>query len=267
MILDKIADGARVRVEKQKAIKPRSALRAAAEKKSADSVDTGGLVFEKALSGKELSFICEVKKASPSKGIIAGDFPYVSIALEYEAAGASAISCLTEPEFFQGSDCYLQEIKERVRIPVLRKDFTIDEYQIFEAVLLGADAVLLICALLDEKKLAEFIRIAWDLRLSALVETHNADEVKMAIGAGARVIGINNRDLKTFTVDLGTTQRLRPLIPEGLITVSESGVASNEDIKRIRRCGIDAVLIGESMMKAGDKKRYLEELARDERLV
>jgi indole-3-glycerol phosphate synthase len=261
MILDRIADSTRTRVAKRKILKPLSVILPEAEKKSAESPLTGGPAFEKALSGEGLSFICEVKKASPSKGIIAEDFPYISIAREYEAAGASAVSCLTEPEFFQGEDRYLREIKEQVAVPVLRKDFTIDEYQICEAVLLGADAVLLICALLDEKKLAEFIGLAGVLRLSALVEAHNADEVKMAVNAGARIIGINNRDLKTFVVDLETTRRLRPLVPEGIITVSESGIAVREDIQRISACGVDAVLIGESMMRAGDKKRYLENLA------
>jgi len=216
--------------------------------------------FEKALAAPGLSFICEVKKASPSKGIIAESFPYLEIAKEYEAAGASAISVLTEPEYFLGSDCYLQEIAAEVNIPVLRKDFVIDPYQIYEAKLLGAQAVLLIAALLDEKALEVFIKTASEVGLSALVEIHSDAEAEQALEAGAKIIGINNRDLKTFKVDIGVTARLKKLIPSGIITVAESGIRSANDVREIKEVGVDAVLIGESLMRSADKKHFLEEL-------
>ncbi|MDR1468260.1 MAG: indole-3-glycerol phosphate synthase TrpC [Spirochaetaceae bacterium] len=238
MILDTIAASTRERL-------------AQAKEKSA---------FEAALRAPGLSFICEVKKASPSKGVIAEDFPYLRIAREYEEAGASAISVLTEPRFFQGSAAYLQEIARAVSVPCLRKDFIIDEYQIYEAKFLGAAAVLLICALLEEKQLAAFIALAESLGLAALVETHCETEVEAALNAGAKIIGINNRDLQTFTVDLDVTRRLTALIPGGIVKVSESGIHSPDDIKRVADSSVDAVLIGESLMRARDKKRHLAEL-------
>jgi indole-3-glycerol phosphate synthase len=217
--------------------------------------------FAQALRSPGLSFICEIKRASPSKGVIAADFPYREIAREYEAAGAAAISVLTEPAFFQGSTVYLQEIARESRIPCLRKDFIIDEYQIYEAKFLGAAAVLLICALLDEKSLSAFLATAQSIGLAALVETHNEREVETAVKSGARIIGINNRDLQTFSVDLDVTRRLSRLIPDNLVKVSESGICSPDDVRRVRDCGVDAVLIGESLMRARDKKQYLAELA------
>jgi indole-3-glycerol phosphate synthase len=216
--------------------------------------------FEAALARPGLSFICEVKKASPSKGVIAADFPYLRIASEYEAAGAAAISVLTEPEFFLGSDEYLREIAASAGVPVLRKDFIINTYQIYEAVLLGAKAILLICALLGPDLLVEYANLAASLGLSALVEVHTEEEARMAAGAGARIMGINNRDLRSFQVDLGTTGRLRKLIPPGTLVVAESGIRGPEDIRVLSGYGIDAVLIGETLMRAGDKKAYLEEL-------
>jgi len=218
------------------------------------------LLFEKALTAPGLSFICEVKKASPSKGVIAEDFPYLRIAREYEAAGAAAISVLTEPDYFLGSDQYLREIAAEVKIPVLRKDFVVDEYQIYEAKVFGAQAVLLICALLNGETLASYIAIARDLGLSALVEIHSEAEAEQALAAGARIIGINNRDLKTFGVDLGLSARLRKLIPAGIVTVAESGVKSPDDVRALKDTGIDTVLIGESLMRAPDKKQFLAEL-------
>jgi indole-3-glycerol phosphate synthase len=217
-------------------------------------------IFEQALSAPGLSFICEVKKASPSKGVIAGDFPYLRIAQEYEAAGAAAISVLTEPEHFLGDPRYLQEIAAEVTIPVLRKDFVIDAYQLYEAKIWGAQAVLLICALLDTDTLAGYIKIAGELGISALVEIHDEAEAEQALAAGARIIGINNRDLNTFNVDLGVTARLKKLIPAGVITVTESGIKSPDDIRALKDTGIDAVLIGESLMRAPDKKQFLTEL-------
>jgi indole-3-glycerol phosphate synthase len=201
-----------------------------------------------------------VKKASPSKGIIAVDFPYLEIAKEYEAAGASAISVLTEPEYFLGEDHYLREIASAVKIPCLRKDFIIDAYQIYEAALLGAKAILLICALLDKKTLNSFVKITEELNLSSLVEVHNEEEVKMAVQAGAHIIGINNRNLKTFTVDIDTSARLRSRIPANIITVAESGIKSPEDVRIVKDHGFDAVLIGESLMRSTDKKQFLAEL-------
>ncbi len=207
-----------------------------------------------------ISFICEVKKASPSKGIIAKEFPYLDIALEYEAAGASAISVLTEPEFFQGDNHYLSEISSKVTIPVLRKDFTIDEYQIYEAKVIGADAVLLICSLLDTQTLKQYIKLCDELGLSALVEAHTEEEVYSAILAGARVIGVNNRNLQTFEVDLNNSVTLRRLVPENIIFVAESGIQTPDDIKKLNAAGVNAVLIGETFMRSPNKKEQLDKL-------
>jgi indole-3-glycerol phosphate synthase len=216
--------------------------------------------FERALKKKGISFICEVKKASPSKGVIAENFPYLQIAKEYEAAGASAISVLTEPEFFKGKNEYLQSIAKEVEIPVLRKDFIIDEFQIYEAKFLGASAVLLICAILENEKLKRYIELARSIGLSALVETHNETEAENALEAEEKIIGMNNRDLKTFNVDLQTTKRLCELIPSDVIKVSESGIKTSQDIQFLKECSVDAVLIGESFMLAQDKKGYMEKL-------
>lgn len=262
MILDDIAARTRVRVAGAQERLPLPALRESAMALAAAAA--GGppekLPFERALAGPGFAFICEVKKASPSKGLIAADFPYLEIAREYEAAGAAAVSVLTEPEYFLGSDAYLKEIAAAVSIPALRKDFIVDQYQIFEAKTLGASAVLLICALLDAKTLEAFIRAAGDLGLSALVEVHDGEEIAMALDAGARIIGINNRDLKTFQVDTGLSVRLRERIPSGIITVSESGIKAPEDIAVLALSRFHGALIGESLMRAADKKRYLAEL-------
>ena len=216
--------------------------------------------FEKSLKGNGISFICEVKKASPSKGIIAPVLPYLEIAKEYEEARASAISELTEPEYFKGSDVFLKEISELVNIPVLRKDFIIDEYQVYESKLLCADAVLLICALLDTDALKKFIGICDALGLSALVEAHTEKEVLSAVDAGARIIGVNNRDLKTFRVDIRNCIKLRPLVPDNIIFVAESGIQTPEDISMLENAGVDAVLIGETLMRSRDKKGMLQKL-------
>ena len=216
-----------------------------------------GFPFEEALRGEDISFICEIKKASPSKGIIAGDFPYLKIAEEYESAGAAAISVLTEPFYFKGDDLYLREIARHVSIPLLRKDFTVDSYMIYEAKLLGASAVLLICAILDHDTLKEYIKIAHQLGLSALIEAHNEKEVEDAIHAGARIIGVNNRDLKTFHVDVTISERLRKLVPKDKIFISESGIKTSEDIGRLRKNGVNAVLIGETLMRSTDKRAEL----------
>lgn len=207
-----------------------------------------------------MSFICECKKASPSKGLIEPDFRYLEIAREYEVAGADCISVLTEPKWFLGSDEYLKEIAKTVSIPCIRKDFTVDEYQIYQAKTLGAAAVLLICSILSEEQLGEYIKICDSLGISALVEIHNEKEAGMAVRAGARIIGVNNRNLKDFTVDTANSKKLRDLIPDDIIFVSESGVKSTDDIRAIREIGADAVLIGETLMRADNKKAKLDEL-------
>jgi indole-3-glycerol phosphate synthase len=261
-ILDRITERTRIRLAKAKEFLPPYRLKEEAQAVSAARMDGDRWAepaFVKALAAPGLSFICEVKKASPSGGIIARSFPYLQIAMDYQEAGASAISVLTEPEYFLGSDEYLREIAGAVEIPVLRKDFIIDSYQIYEAVLLGAGAVLLICALLDTRTLADFIALAGDLGLAVLVETHTEDEVRSALDAGAAIIGINNRDLKTFQVNLDTTERLRRLIPPGIISVAESGIREPEDVRILMECGIDALLIGEALMRSADRKRRLGE--------
>lgn len=216
--------------------------------------------FEKALAKDGISYICEVKKASPSKGIIAEDFPYVQIAKDYENAGASAISVLTEPQWFKGKNEYLQEISQNVKIPLLRKDFTVCEYQIYEAKVIGASAVLLICASLDTDTIKKWIHLCDSLGLSALVEAHTEEEVQSALDAGARVIGVNNRNLKDFTVDLTTCTRLRKLVPKEILFVGESGIKTAEDVQKLRDAGVNGLLIGETLMRNADKKKALEEL-------
>lgn len=254
-ILNTIADHTRKRYKKITAEKPLEKIKA-----QALALPKGHFAFEKALKKEELSFICEVKKASPSKGRIAFDFPYLDIAKEYEKAGASAISCLTEPKWFLGSDVYLRDIASAVSIPVLRKDFTVCDYQIYEAKLLGADAVLLICALLDTKTISEYIKICDELGISALVEAHDESEIQSAVDAKARIIGVNNRNLKDFSVDVSNSVRLRKRIPESILFVSESGIKTHEDIRVLLENKTDAVLIGETLMKAENKKQMLKEL-------
>ena len=262
-ILDEIVGKTRLRVEEAKKNLPLEKIREELGVRSEEGGVSKELAFEHALSQPGLSFICEVKKASPSKGIIAEDFPWLEIAKEYEAGGAAAISVLTEPDYFLGSDQYLREIAEAVSIPTLRKDFTIDPYQIYEAKMLGAKAVLLICALLDINTLSSFIKIAEEIGLSALVEIHNQAEAEQALKAQARIIGINNRDLKTFKVDLEVSARLRESLPAEIITVAESGIKSPGDVSFLSKLGFDAVLIGESLMRRPDKKEFLQTLKED----
>lgn len=259
-ILDQLADHARERVAEAKRNMPLQTVKQQALSLSPDKSCREDFSFENALRKPEISFICECKKASPSKGLIAPDFPYLQIAKEYEAAGADCISVLTEPKWFLGSDDYLKEITDAVRIPCIRKDFTVDEYMIYEAKLLGASAVLLICSILSEEQIKEYIQICDTLRLSALVETHDEQEVTMALNAGARIIGVNNRNLKDFTVDTSNSRRLRELIPRDVLFVSESGVSSAEDVKILREIGADAVLVGETLMRAADKRAKLAQL-------
>ena len=299
-ILDQLADYARVRVAKKKEEKPLEEIReealalAKAERLRCERGGSAGITanpgpgpinsnlekfnknlmgsdpihsrtepfrFERALGAPgDIHFICECKKASPSKGLIAPDFSYLEIAKQYEAAGTSAISVLTEPKWFLGSDDYLREISAEVQTPCLRKDFTVDPYMIYEAKLLGASAVLLICALLDTKTLASYIEIADSLGLSALVEAHDEAEVASAAAAGARIIGVNNRNLKDFTVDIHNSIRLREHAPTGTIFVAESGIRTTEDVETLRRNGVNAVLIGEQLMRATSPKAEIDRL-------
>ena len=295
MILDEIAEKTKKRVAEQKKKVPleemkRRALDIVARETNNGSSPYSKFLFRDNLAADGISFICEVKKASPSKGLIAPDFPYVEIAKEYEAAGASAISVLTEPFYFQGSNQFLMDIKKEVNIPLLRKDFTVDEYMIYEAKVIGASAVLLICAILDDEQLASYLQLAHELGMSALVEAHDEEEVRRAIACGAGIIGVNNRDLRTFTVDIMNSVRLRKLIPDmvpakrsqmkestkgstkgpdpfvkcsvhqKMVYVSESGIKTKEDIDRLKANGTDAVLIGETFMRSSDKKKLFAEL-------
>ena len=229
-------------------------------KERAVSLPRGDFAFEKALKKDDIAFICECKKASPSKGVIAGDFPYLQIAKAYESAGADCISVLTEPKWFLGSDRYLQEIAAAVHIPCLRKDFTVDAYMLYEAKCLGAAAVLLICSILSEEQIKAYIQICDTLGLSALVEAHDEAEVKTALRCGARIIGVNNRNLKDFSVDTDNSRRLRRLIPKDVVFFFFFGVKTPEDVQLLREVGADAVLIGETLMRAADKKQILNEL-------
>ena len=281
-ILETITERTRERIREQENLIPLSQMRrmaeavlreeragAAAEADSAGERKGAGHgtvdmpAFERALRQPGMSFICEVKKASPSKGIIAEDFPYMDIAKDYEAAGASAISCLTEPYWFLGSDVYLEEIAENVSIPVLRKDFTCSEYMIWQAKALGASAVILICSVLDDGELRAYHRLTEELHMSALVEAHDADEIERAKQAGARIIGVNNRNLKDFSVDIGHSARLRQLAGEDTVFVSESGIRTPEDMRALRENGTDAVLIGEMLMRAPDRQAALRALMRE----
>lgn len=259
-ILDRLAAHAVERVAEKKKTVSLEEIREKALALYRQEPEGTAFAFEKALSGEGIHFICECKKASPSKGLIAPDFPYVDIARDYEAAGASAISILTEPKWFLGEDRFLQEIADAVGIPCLRKDFTVDPYMIYEAKLLGASAVLLICAILDDAQLAEYLETAHSLGLSALVEAHDETEVRRALAAGARIIGVNNRDLHTFNVDINNSVRLRGLIPADRIYVSESGIRNADDVGVLYRNGTNAVLIGETLMRSPDKGAQLQEL-------
>lgn len=254
-ILDRLAEYARERTEQAKMKIPLEEI-----KRQALSLPKGSFAFENALKKTGISFICECKKASPSKGLIVPDFPYLQIAKEYEVAGADCISVLTEPKWFLGSDEYLKEIACAVSIPCLRKDFTVDEYMLYEAKVLGASAVLLIASILSENQIKEYIGICDELGLSALVEAHDKAEVSSSIKAGARIIGVNNRNLKDFSVDTDNSRRLRELIPRDVLFVSESGVSTSDDVAKLREIGADAVLIGETLMRAPNKKAKLDEL-------
>lgn len=254
MILDDIVEKTLVRVEEEKA---KVSFEVMKQKAFMTKSKLPAFAFENAIKARRFGFICEVKKASPSKGVIAEDFPYAEIACDYERAGAACISCLTEPYFFQGKDEYLTEIKRRVNIPVIRKDFVIDAYQIYQAKVIGADAVLLICAILTDEQLCEYSKIAKELGLSALVETHDEIEVERALKAGATLVGVNNRNLKDFTVDIGNSMRLRGLVPPEITFIAESGIKTAADIKALKEAKVNGALIGETFMKSSEKTRML----------
>ena len=255
-ILDQLAEHARERVAADRERVPLETLKQQCLR--GDMPKRAPFAFEAALKKPGLSYICELKKASPSKGIIAESFPYLDIAGDYAAAGADAISCLTEPKWFLGSDEIFTDVRSTVDIPMLRKDFTVDEYQIYQAKTMGADAVLLICAILSADEVRRYLLLCEELGLSALVEAHDAEEIELAIAAGARIIGVNNRNLKDFSVDTGNSKRLKELVPAGVLFVSESGIQSAEDVQLLRESGVDAVLIGEALMRASDKKAMLD---------
>lgn len=254
-ILDELADYARERVKHAKELKSYEDV-----KREAMAMPKGNFEFEKALKKPGISFICECKKASPSKGLIDPEFDYLNIAMEYEKAGADCISVLTEPKWFLGSDEYLAKIASTVSIPCIRKDFTVDDYMIYEAKLLGAKAVLLICAILTEQEINSYLKVCDELGISAIVEAHDEEEIKMAVRTGARIIGVNNRNLKDFTVNTDNSARLRALVPDDVVFVSESGIKSREDIVAVIKMGANAVLIGETLMRAPDKKAELNKL-------
>lgn len=282
MILDDLAIATKKRIEKQKEEERADALFEEVQALLASGYQNpaekrlGAFPFEKALGGranletelansgdadkKHFAIISEVKKASPSKGTIAEEFPYLAIAKEYEAAGADAISCLTEPDYFKGSDQYLMEIAKEVAIPVLRKDFTVDPYMIYQARKFGASAVLLIAAILSDEELKEYFRIAESLGLSCLFEAHDAEEVERCLAAGARILGVNNRNLKDFTVDINNSVRLREMVPADIIFVSESGISKPSDVKTLKSNGTNAVLIGEMLMRSDEKSKLIAEL-------
>ena len=254
-VLDMLAEEARRRVAEAEKAVPLEEMR-----RGSSAAPGTGFPFEEALRKEGMSLICEVKKASPSKGVISGSFPYLEIAKEYEEAGASCISVLTEPSRFLGSLEHLREISAAVKIPVLRKDFIVDEYMVHEAKCAGASAVLLICSLLGEEELRRLIDVCDSLSLSALVEAHDEKEISEALGCGARIIGVNNRDLRDFSVDHTNCLRLRGMVPDNVVFVAESGIKSRRDIEDLENSGVDAVLIGETLMRSGDRKAKIREL-------
>lgn len=271
-ILNEIADKTRDRIEEEKRRLPLAELKARIREQEAQKREQEARIreqeaqtegpkarssFREALKRPGMSYICEVKKASPSKGLIAPDFPYLAIAGEYEQAGAAAVSCLTEPFYFLGADAYLREIAQKVSLPVLRKDFTVDEYMIYQARELGAAAVLLICGILDDVQLRDFLELAKELGLDALTEVHDEAQTERALRAGAQIIGVNNRDLRTFQVDMNNSLRLRRLVPEEVVFVSESGIKGPEEIRLLRENRVDGVLVGETLMRNKDKRAQL----------
>lgn len=273
MILDTLAQATKKRIDGQKQLKSLEALKQELsekakrgelvlpdkEKSFEENFDNPSLYrFEKNLKGKGIHIIAEVKKASPSKGLIDPNFDYMKVARDYEMAGVDCVSCLTEPDYFKGSDEIFMEIRRALKTPMIRKDFTVDEYMIYQAKLMGADCILLILAILDDEALMSYYKLADSLGLSVLVETHDEEEMERALKIGARMIGVNNRNLKDFTVDIGNSIRLRKMVPENVIFVAESGIKTREDIKELEDCGTNGVLIGETFMRAADKAKELK---------
>ncbi len=256
MILDTIVSATKIRIEKEKQEIPLDTIKELAQK----IPRLENYPFEDTLRKDFFHFICEIKKASPSKGVIAEDFPYLAIAREYEEAGASCISVLTEPDFFLGKDIYLTEIRKTVTLPLLRKDFILEPYQIYQAKVIGADAILLICSILNDKELTDYLNLCKYLGLSALVEAHDKVEVKRAVHAGASIVGVNNRNLKTFDVDVTLSTTLRKFAPDNILFVAESGIKTAEDIRILKENKVNAALIGETFMRTSDKKQKLTEL-------
>lgn len=261
MILETIAQSTRNRVAHKKALKPLTQIRSEAFNLNVKTQ----FPFEAALAQEGITFICELKKASPSQGIIAPDYPYAQIAQEYEQAGAAAISVLTEPTYFLGDDRHLVDVQKTVSIPVLRKDFTVDEYQIYEAKILGACAVLLITSLLDSSAIQDYIVLCHELGLSALVEVHDYKEIDSALRAGARIIGVNNRNLRDFSVNINNSLRLRKIVPDTVLFVAESGIKTTADVAQLRQAGVNGVLIGETLMRSSDKGKLLVTLRGDDK--
>lgn len=273
MILDTLAQATKKRIDGQKQLKSLEALKQELsekakrgelvlpdkEKSFEENFNNPSLYrFEKNLKGKGIHIIAEVKKASPSKGLIDPNFDYMKVARDYEMAGVDCVSCLTEPDYFKGSDEIFMEIRRALKTPMIRKDFTVDEYMIYQAKLMGADCILLICAILDDEALMSYYKLADSLGFSVLVETHDEEEMERALKIGARMIGVNNRNLKDFTVDIGNSIRLRKMVPENVIFVAESGIKTREDIKELEDCGTNGVLIGETFMRAADKAKELK---------
>ena len=258
MILDDLVLATKKRIEKEKEEFSLQEIMQLTQKREISKEKE--FSFEKALSGPGMHLICEIKKASPSKGLITADFPYIDIAKEYESAGCDAISVLTEPEYFKGNIQYLKDIYDSgIKIPLLRKDFTIDRYMIYQAKLYGASAILLICAILSDEQITEYLKLADSMNLSAIVEAHDEEEIERALAAGARIIGVNNRNLKDFTVDINNSIRLRKMVPSEKIFVAESGIQNKEDVKKLYQAGINAVLIGETFMRAENKKEVIRQ--------
>lgn len=266
MILDEIIAYTRLRVEeKKKHLSLENMKEKANEVRSREQIrkettKEGSFPFEEVLKQPGMHVICEVKKASPSKGILDPEFNYLEIAKAYERAGAAAISVLTEPAYFQGKEEYLVNIHKEVSIPLLRKDFTIDEYQLYEAKVLGASCVLLICGILTKEQLEHYLQLCEELQLSALVETHSKEEICMALECGARIVGVNNRNLQDFSEDLQCSIAYRKQVPDHVIFVAESGIHTKEDMKVLYEERIRVVLIGEELMRATNKDIRLKEL-------
>ena len=254
MIIDDIIESTKERVAQNKKLHPIEKIAAVAFDKPINF----DYPFEKALRKPGLSYIMEVKRAIPTKGQITQNFDYKTIAKEYEDIGASAISVVTEPDFFKGDDDFLAEIAKIVKIPVLRNDFIVDEYMVYESKLLGADAIILLCSVLDEITLMRCLNLAERLGMSALVEAHSSMQVKKALRVGAKIIGVNNCDLRTFKVDMKNSVELRSMVGDDIIFVSESGIKTADDIKVLEENNVDAVLIGETLMKSHDKRKTFE---------